>query len=427
MNLLGKKLLVLGGKPIGSIELVTRAKELGLYVIVTDYLPVEQSPAKTIADEVWDISTAEVDILVTKCREQKVDGILTGVHEFNINRMLDICAKLNKPCYCSPSTWIYCDDKIKFKRLCQENGIPVARKYDVDLQDSKLLQSVPFPVVVKPVDGSGSRGFKVCHNLDELKNGYENALNYSPGKKVLIEDYMPYDSVIIHYTMDKGRCYFSGIADKYSAKFSSTGAPVMGIQIFPARGKSEYLEKLNAKVCDMFENAGFEDGPIWIEAFYNGKGNFVFNEMGYRFGGSLTYYPVQYFYGIDQLDLLIHSAFNIVDSDLPLYEENSVPKHKYCILPVHVKAGIVTKILGIEEICHRKDVYAYVPVHFEGDEIKDWGSAQQVFCYLHLLFDTPDDLLSSIKEILNVLKALDSNGVNLLYTLYDISRIKAIC
>lgn len=427
MNLLGKKLLILGGKPIGSIELVIRAKELGLYVIVTDYLPIEQSSAKAFADEVWDISTAEVEILVAKCKEHKVDGILTAVHEFNINRMLDICAKLNKPCYCTPATWIYCDDKIKFKRLCQEYGIPVAQKYDIDFRDFKHLQSVPFPVVVKPVDGSGSRGFRVCYNLDDLRNGYENALNYSPGKKVLIEDYMPYDSVIIHYTMNKGRCYFSGMADKYSAKFSSTGAPVMGIQIFPARGKNKYLEKLNTKVCSMFENAGFKDGPIWVEAFYNGKDNFVFNEMGYRFGGSLTYYPVRYFYGVDQLDLLIHSAFSIVDSDLHLHEENQISKHKYCILPVHVKAGIITRVLGIEEICQRKDVYAYVPVHFEGDEIKDWGSAQQVFCYLHILFNTPDDLLLSIDEILKTLKALDAKGENLLYTLYDTSKIKTIC
>lgn len=426
MNLLGKKLLVLGGKPIGSIELVTRAKELGLYVIVTDYLPVEQSPAKAFADEVWDISTAEVDILVAKCKEHEVDGVLTAVHEFNINRMLDICAKLNKPCYCTPSTWIYCDDKVEFKRLCQEHGIPVARRYDVDILDFRSSQSVPFPVVVKPVDGSGSRGFKVCHNIDDLRSGYENALKYSPGKKVLIEDYMPYDSVIIHYTMDKGRCYFSGIADKYSAKFSSTGAPVMGIQIFPARGKAEYLEKLNTKVCSMFENAGFEDGPIWIEAFYDGKDNFVFNEMGYRFGGSLTYYPVRYFYGIEQLDLLIYSAFNIADYSLQLYEGRMI-RHKYCILPVHVKAGIVTQVLGVEDICRRKYVYAYVPVHFEGDEIQNWGSAQQVFCYLHILFDTSDDLLISLEEVLKTLKALDDKGENLLYTLYDTSKIKTIC
>lgn len=426
MSLQGKKLLVLGGKPIGSIELVVRAKELGLYVIVTDYLPIEQSPAKAFADEVWNISTAEVDVLAAKCRECQVDGILTAVHEFNINRMLDLCTLLKKPCYCTSETWIYCDNKAEFKRLCIENGIPVARKYDVNISDFSSVQSLPYPVVVKPIDGSGSRGFRICSNAQDLKDGYENALNYSPGRKVLVEDYMPYDSVIIHYTMDKGKCYFSGIADKYSAKFASTGAPVMGIQIFPARGVNEYVEKLNGKVCQMFEKAGFVDGPIWIEAFYDGKDNFIFNEMGYRFGGSLTYFPVRYFYGIDQLDLLIHSAFESDESHVFLQKHKQV-NHRYCILPVHVKAGVVAKVSGVESICQREDVYAYVPVHFEGDDIQNWGSAQQVFCYLHILFDTSDNLVCSIKEILNTLKAFDSSEENLLYTLYDINKIKSIC
>lgn len=64
-----KKLLVLGGKPIGSIELVQRAKELNLYVIVTDFLPEEQSPAKRFADESWNISTSEIDILEELCKK----------------------------------------------------------------------------------------------------------------------------------------------------------------------------------------------------------------------------------------------------------------------------------------------------------------------------------------------------------------------
>ena len=76
----GKKLLVLGGKPIGSVELVERAKELGAYVIVADYLPKEESPAKRIADECWDISTANVDELVDLCKKKHIDGISAGVH-----------------------------------------------------------------------------------------------------------------------------------------------------------------------------------------------------------------------------------------------------------------------------------------------------------------------------------------------------------
>lgn len=428
MNLLGKKLLILGGKPIGSVELACRAKELGLYVIVTDYLPAEHSPAKRFADEVWDISTAEVDALADKCRKCKVDGILTAVHEFNINRMLELCTLLQKPCYCTPATWIYCDNKVEFKRLCAENGIPVARKYDVNILDSHVLEAMPYPVVVKPVDGSGSRGFKICRDADELRSGYENAMEYSPGKKVLVEDYIPYDSVIIHYTMNNGKCHFSGMADKYSAKFASTGASVMGIQIFPARGMETYLKELNPQVCRMFEEAGFTDGPIWIEAFFDGKSHFVFNEMGYRFGGSLTYYPVRYFYGMDQLDLLIYSAFGMTAPKALSWQENERKSNcHYCILPVHVKAGKIARIIGQDEVRHRSDVYAYVPVHFEEDEIKDWGSAQQVFCYLHILFDSPASLIQSIQEILGSLKALNIDGDNLLYTLYDVNKIETIC
>ena len=41
-----KKLLILGGKPIGSTEIVNYAKKRNIYTIVADYLPDEESPAK---------------------------------------------------------------------------------------------------------------------------------------------------------------------------------------------------------------------------------------------------------------------------------------------------------------------------------------------------------------------------------------------
>ena len=86
-----KKLIVLAGKPIGTVEIIQRAKELGYYTICTDYLPKEESAGKRIADECWDVSTAEVNKIAELCKEHHIDGITTGVHEFNINRMLDIC------------------------------------------------------------------------------------------------------------------------------------------------------------------------------------------------------------------------------------------------------------------------------------------------------------------------------------------------
>lgn len=416
-----KKILVLGGKPIGSIELVKRIKELGYYVIVTDFLGLEQSPAKKIADESWDISTAEVEKLSQLCLENNVDAVLTAVHEFNINRMLDICEKINKPCYCNKETWSYCDNKLKFKKLCIDNKIPVARKYDVNISDNDSIKKIKFPVITKPVDGSGSRGFSICENEAELIRGYENALNFSPNKQVIVEDYIPYDAVIIHYTMINGHCYYSGMSDKISCKFESTGASVMGFQSFPSKGEKEYLEKMDPKVRKMFENAGFENGPIWIEAFYDHEKSFIFNEMGYRFGGSLTNYPIKFFYNIDQLDLMIETALGISSTCNPLKKNKN--KH-YCILPVHIKSGIITSIEGLDSIIEKPYVNAFVPVHYKGDEIKEWGSAQQVFCYLHFIYENYNELYNEILEVMNLLNVKDDKNNNLLYTLFDIERLK---
>ena len=56
-----KKILVLGANP-ETANIVKVAQSLGVYTIVTDYLPAEKSPAKQIADEILDISTADTGI-----------------------------------------------------------------------------------------------------------------------------------------------------------------------------------------------------------------------------------------------------------------------------------------------------------------------------------------------------------------------------
>ncbi|MDE6480075.1 MAG: ATP-grasp domain-containing protein [Muribaculaceae bacterium] len=412
------KVLVLGGKPIGSVELVNRLHKYGAYVIVTDYLPKTESPAKKIADETWDISTADIQKLVYKIKESGVTAIMTAVHEFNINRMLDLCEIFSFPSYCNKDTWKYCDNKALFKRLCLENQIPVAQTYNIeDVQDNSFSQ---FPIIVKPVDGSGSRGFHICNDLKELEVFYKKAAEYSPSNTVLIEKYIPYDSVIIHYTMIGGKCIYSGISDKISVKFKSSGASVMGIQTFPSKGESAYLANLNEKVVNMFENAGFSDGPIWIEAFFDGKNDFIFNEMGYRFGGSLTYYPVKYFTGIDQLDLMIGNALSRqIESEHTVMGE----RKNYCILPIHINPGKITKVQIPPSISKENDYVALVQVHFENDTILEWGSAQQVFAYAHILYKDGKDLLGKSKTLLSSIKVLDENGNNMIHTLFDLKTL----
>lgn len=401
-----KKLLVLGGKPIGSTEIVVRAKEKGIYTIVADYLPRNESPAKMIADEQWDISVDHIDELARKAVTEHVNGVVAGVHEFCLLKAIQVCEKCNLPSWCSSEQWNNCSNKKAFKALCQKNGIDVAKTY-------KLNDDIQFPVIVKPADSDGSRGFSICHNQDELEKGVRHALEFSTD--YMIEEFIQSDACIIHYTVVNGDVIFSGISDKHSRRLAG-GSMVMGLQTFPAKNQERYLKEVNEKAVQMFKSIGIKNSPIWIEAFNDGK-RFVFNEMALRFGGSMTNYPVMYNTGMDQLELFIDAALGRI----PKLKVGSKieKKDNYAILPIHLKEGKIADIKGLEELLKDSKIERIVLVHHVGDEIKNWGTAQQVFCYMHMTYRDAEEFTKNLETIKSTMCVENENGQNMLYFLMD--------
>lgn len=408
-----KKVLVLGGKPIGSCELVDALKKRGAYVIVSDYLPEEESPAKQVADESWDVSTGDIETLRKRCISDGVDAILSGVHEFNIEKMAELSELLGLPCYCTLKQQQNCIDKEAFKSECRRYGLEVAREYKEE--EALELPDKAFPVVVKPVDGSGSRGFTKCLAKSQLVAAIDCARTFGLSDGVLIEEFVDSEALIVHYTMHKGEAIFSGLADKFSLQAGEKGSPIMAFQLAPSIYEKDYLSKCGTAAKRMLEGMGLIEGPVWIEVFVAG-GRFVFNEMGYRFGGSLTNYLVKGLCGIDQMSLLIDTALKTASEDIV---ETRLCADLRAIIPMHLKPGHIAKIRGIDELKRKKYFVALTQVHWTGDDIENWGSAQQVFAYLHLKAPSATEILTSICDALDCLSVLGIEGEELLYALFD--------
>jgi biotin carboxylase len=400
----------MGGKPIGSNEIARYVKERGDWLIVTDYLDPSDSPAKRIADEIWDVSTADVDELARRCKTAGVDAIMTGVHEFNIEKTIQLCGILGLPCWCNRRQWDSFEDKPTFKRLCREHGIDVAREFD-----GNNASAVKFPVVVKPADGSGSRGFSRCDCVDDFGQAFDKAKKFSPTETVLVEEFIDGDAVIIHYTVHGGKAYFCGIADKLSKRMGDDGAPIMALQIAPSEYQEQYLAETDSKAKKLIESLGLREAPLWIEAFYH-NGHFVFNEAGLRFGGSMTNYLVRALCGIDQMALMYSFATG-ESFDLP--EITLRDDIRYAVFPTHLHSGCVESVSGLEELRNDSNFIVAVPVHGVGDEIADWGSAQQVFAYLHFCAPNASELVMSMKHAICTLSVNDSEGREMLCSLFD--------
>lgn len=409
-----RRMLLLGGTN-SAYEIKQYADAHNITLIATGKYP--DTLLKRISAESYDVDAVDADGLVGLIKDKHIDAIFTGCNEDVIPFALEAAVRTGLPHYCDFEQWDICMNKAKFKELCINNGVPTAKRYDLD-----RLDEIPdYPVAVKPADSCGSQGFSVCKNAKEVITAAENAVKFSRTRTVIIEEYMPYDAVIIHYTLINGEVYFTGMSDKTSRRLGEGGSSVMALQLFPSRHIKSYMDSLNDKVVAMFKSIGMHDGAVWIEAFAEG-GRFWFNEMGYRFGGSMTYHPVRYFYGVDQLELMIRYALDGCIKDVPEVAPQKVDKN-YCILPLHVEACTIKEVIGEEEITSMPEVYAYVPIHGRGDTVKKTGTVSQVFCYLHVLYDDMDGLKATLKSILNKLKVLDAEGRNRLFCLTDIDAV----
>ena len=91
-------------------------------------------------------------------------------------------------------------------------------------------------------------------------------------------------------------------------------------------------------------------------------------------------------------------------------------------MPVHVKAGVISEILGFDDLMNNINVHRVVPVHFLRDKIENWGSAQQVFAYLHIIGKNREEIESIIDKILSGLSIKDEKGNEMLFNLYRESK-----
>jgi hypothetical protein len=160
------------------------------------------------------------------------------------------------------------------------------------------------------------------------------------------------------------------------------------MHLFESSRKQEFIDLYEHKINEMLKSIGVDEGPIWFEVFLDGKG-FCFNEVGFRYSGSITIWPVQYFAGINEVAEDINYALakngNYVDY------ENIIPieklgKKNYCIYSLHLNPGKIAKICGINETLKLRNVIAIPTAKKEGDLIPDSGSISQVFGFVHFTY-----------------------------------------
>lgn len=410
MDIKGKKLLILGATAI-TCEIVDAAKALGVYTIVTDYNPIEKAPAKLIADEYWNDSIMDYDVLLPKIKEHRVDGILTGFVDIVLLPYQHLCELSGLPCYATKEVFETTLDKARFKQLCRDNDVPVVPEYNLTAFDPNIINEKD-KVIIKPVDNSGSRGVIVCDQPKDFDKCLQYALSFSKKKQVVIEQYMELDNVSASYTIQDGVITLSTLNDRYVHR-SQDGGAVTYLSLYPSKYLEDYMDRMNDKVCFMYKNLGVRNGLLSVQFFTDGKDYYVM-EMGHRLTGGQHYMISKAENGISSLDQLIHFAVTGKMADFSIAEkENARFKNVYCHLYILGKQAKIARFEGLDYLKKMPELLHFSQLKMVGDTIGPDGTSAQKVVGLHLKVKDSDDLSRIMQEIRREFHFYDEEGNDL--------------
>lgn len=361
-----KKLLLLGAMQM-HIPLIKRAKERGIYVITCDYIP--QNEGHKFADEVYYHSTTDLDAVLSLAKQCNIDGIMTFNSDPAAYTAAYVADKLGLPTSGVDAVKVM-SRKDLFRAFLEQHGFSVPRfgQY-TDLKNLLAdLDRFRFPLMMKPVDSSGSKGVVKVENADEVVKNFSETLSYSRCKHVIVEEFIESKGKQLHGDafVKNGKIEFVYLGDHHFDSRINNLVPIS--TTFPSEHSMEDIMRVEVEVQRFIHKVGFKQGGINIEARISAVDNKIYLiEVGPRNGGNFTPLVIQY-----------ASRFNFIDACLD------------CALGM----------FSPPQITERKGYYAYMIIHSKRDgklvDIKIDSSLKskilQRFDYLY-----PGDFVNSFK------------------------------
>lgn len=294
-----KSVLVFGVGEL-QISIITRAKAMGLFVVGID--PFEDAVAKGYCDAFEVVGGQDFEGTVAVAKKYNVSAIVTAATDKPLVMMARVAKGLNLPFY-SEETAIWSTDKYKMKARFIEGGVPCAQGRLIHNTDE--AKDFYFPVICKPRDNSGSRGVKLCRNLQELQECIDEALQYSKLDTVLVEEFIEGREFSIEGLHYDGKSEVIQFTEKKTTEFPYNVE--LGHKQ-PANLTDEQRDAIREIISKIGATLKFENCPSHTELKVNDRGIFVI-ETSPRLGGDYitsTLTPLST--GINLEDQLLHIA-----------------------------------------------------------------------------------------------------------------------
>lgn len=343
-----KQLLMLGGGFLQNF-VIKKAKELGYFVHVLDANP--NAEGFKIADAHAVINIVDEDACLKYARENNVDGVLTAATDFSVLTMSRIACEMGLPGINYNSAKIIKNKAAVRKVLFDAKADDTGYSYEIHsiAEAEGIKNEVSYPVMVKPCDGSGSRGASRVDNADDFVKACEFAMDGSITHRAVAEPFVVGREYGVESFVDNGEIHVLGVMQKDMTQppyYAELGHAIPS-------GLSEELEnKVKRCVHNALVALGVNHGSVNMDLLINERGDVHIVDIGARMGGNLIgSHIIPIGTGIDYMGNMIKAAVGDVTDFSVKTSPIAVATKLLALTP-----GIVKTLPNFEEIADECDV-----------------------------------------------------------------------
>lgn len=394
-----KRLLFLGGS-LYQTYAIREAKRLGYYVITCDYLP--DNPGHRLADEYYNVSTTDREAVLRLATRLNVDGVVAYASDPAAPTAAYVCQRLGLPTSPYRSVEIL-SNKDLFRAFLHDHGFPCPQAIAFSTYQEALdrIDEFRLPVMVKPVDSSGSKGVNKLTHASQLQAFVQDALSYSRRRRFLIEEFLEKQGHQISgdaFSVD-GRLVFHCLGNEfYSAHCDKDFAPLG--ECWPFQMDHRYIEDLERQIQRLITLLGMQTTAYNVEAIVGRDGRVYLLELGARSGGSLIPQVIEHATGINMVTWVIRAAAGDPIDLTPLHGRTTVPiQGCWSNYMVHSPVTGRFQSIAFHPDFAARHLVAWVHDLRPGQAVHRFRDAQDCLGELILRFDSPQQMFSVIANI----------------------------
>lgn len=299
-----KKILLLGGSA-QQIVAIRTARKHGYYTVLCDYLT--DNPGQYEADKFYLVSTTDKDAVLKVATDEKVDGILAYASDPAAPTAAYVAEQLGLPTNPYESVETLCN-KDRFRNFLKENGFntPNSAGYSDKNVDTSLFS---LPVIIKPVDSSGSKGATVLHSWDCLDKAMDFAFSFSRSHRLIVEEFIEKKHEYLiggDIFVADGKVILWGLLNCHRDSAVNPLVPVG--KSYPLMLDKTDEDEVKSTLQRIVDKLGLRFGSVNVELVVD-KSNKVWPiDIGPRAGGNMIPDLLGMIFGADVVEMAVLSA-----------------------------------------------------------------------------------------------------------------------